>query len=573
MNDIAIVTPGKRVSAWVAETDPKYAQAWLASLPLADSGESAREIYQALYTLNRQDIEPGQRLELMELYVAPVATVVNGLQGGLARAGFPLSPRRRQVADFVRQLYMEMAAGYKCTLKDLVKARFHWGRRQHYSHVSQRAMAFLGELLLRAYQVYLPAPAGVWKDIHELYRFGETGEWLDAPIEPLPGEGTSPVTMRDTYVRILMMALARPYQMPQGECLLVQRFLGKWAGKARITGDLRVANPSACFLVDLGADGPPLSLPREAPAEGGSRRLLNALELVRHTHGFVSRLNKGEPARPAEVGFEALDMTVHDVLQRLTRAWGLAARRQHSRLKRKGNVSLCAGLGAIHFFMNDQKPFALEADDEDRTVTLPVGGPAVSAGDDGEADGEAMDIALDQPLPDSSGKKPAALPAPSELYRVDRWQIRDVSPRGLLLVGEGGTPVHVRVGELLGVQRADQIGTWSIAVARRLSNPAPGSVEMGIEFLAPRATPVAVSRSGPRQGRSPALLLPAVVSLKRPASLLVERGLLAADEDVDLSEEGRPRQRVRILKRLERTNGYEQWLFAQLLDDQDARRS
>ncbi len=573
MNDIAIVTPGKRVSAWVAETDPKYAQAWLASLPMADSGESAREIYQALYTLNRQEIDPARRLELMDLYVAPVTTVVNGLQGGLSRASFPLTPRRRQVADFVRQLYMEMAAGYKCTLKDLVKARFHWGRRQHYPHVSQRAMAFLGELLLRACQVYLPAPAGVWKDIHELYRFAETGEWLDVPIDPLPGEGTSPVTMRETYLRILMLALARPYQMPQGECLLVQRFLGKWASKARIGADLRVANPAACFLIDLGADGPPLSLPREAPAQGVSLRLLNALELVRHTHAFVSRLNKGGPARLVDVGFEALDTTVHDVLQRLTRAWGFAARRQHSRLKRKGNVSLCAGLGAIHFFMNDQKPFAQEPDDEDRTVTLPASTTGEQVGADDDQGDEAMDIALDRPLPEAAGKPQSSLPTPSELYRVDRWQIRDVSPRGLLLVGEGGTPVHVRVGELLGIQRADQIGTWSIAVARRLSNPAPGSVEMGIEFLAPRATPAAVCRSGPRQGCFPALSLPAVKSLKRPTSLLVERGLLAADEDVDLIEEGCPRQRVRILKRVERTNGYEQWLFVQLLDEQDARRS
>ncbi len=567
MNDISIVTPGKRVSAWVAETDPKYAQAWLESLPLADSGESAREIYQALYTLNRQDIEPARRLELMDLYVVPVTTVVSGLQGGLQRIAFPLSPRRRQLADFIRQLYSEMAAGYKCALRDFVKARFLWGRRQHYPHVSQRAMAFLGELLLRAYQVYLPAPAGVWKDIHELYRFAETGEWLDTPVEPLPGEGESPLTMRETYHRILMMALARPYQMPQGECLLVHRYLARRASRVRIGADLKTDNPAACFLIDLNADGPPVPMARETPASEGSRRLLNALELVRHTHALVSRLNKGGVLNAGEIGFEALDTIAHDVLQRLTRAWGFSVRRQHSRLKRKGNVSLCAGLGAIHFFINDQKPFAPEPDDDERTVTLPAGGDGMLGGDGADGDGEAMDIALDQPLPDSSEKAPATLPAPAELYRVDRWQIRDVSPRGLLLVGEGGTPVHVRVGELLGIQRADQLGTWSVAVVRWLRNSGPDSVEMGTEFLAPLATPLAVCRKGAHRGCSPGLMLPAVESLKHPTTLLVERGLLSAEQDVDLMEDGQPRRRVRILKRIERSNGFEQWVFADLQGD------
>lgn len=567
MNDISIVTPGKRVSAWVAETDPKYAQAWLESLPLADSGESAREIYQALYTLNRQDIEPARRLELMDLYVVPVTTVVSGLQAGLQRVAFPLSPRRRQLADFIRQLYSEMAAGYKCTLRDLVKARFLWGRRQHYPHVSQRAMAFLGELLLRAYQVYLPAPAGVWKDIHELYRFAETGEWLDTPVAPMPGEGESPLTMRETYHRILMMTLARPYQMPQGECLLVHRYLARRVSRVRIGADLKTDNPAACFLIDLNADGPPVPMPREAPPDEGSRRLLSALELVRHTHALVSRLNKGEVPNTSEIGFEALGTIAHDVLQRLMRAWGFSARRQHARLKRKGNVSLCAGLGAVHFFINDQKPFAPEPDDEERTVTLPVGGDGILGGDGADDDGEVMDVVLDRPLPDSSEKTPAILPAPAELYRIDRWQIRDVSPRGLLLVGEGSTPVHVRVGELLGIQRADQLGTWSVAVVRWLQNSGLDSVEMGTEFLAPLATPLAVCRKGAHRGCSPGLMLPAVESQKRPATLMVERGLLSAEQDVDLMEDGRPRRRVRILKRIERTNGFEQWLFADLQGD------
>ena len=89
MTGLALTLPTKRVSAWMAETDPKYAQAWIASLPLADSAETAREIYQALYTLNRQDLDAARRFELMELYNAPVATVTSTLESYFTRRPSP----------------------------------------------------------------------------------------------------------------------------------------------------------------------------------------------------------------------------------------------------------------------------------------------------------------------------------------------------------------------------------------------------------------------------------------------------------------------------------------------------
>jgi len=86
---ITLSMPAKRVSAWMAETDPKSARAWLASLPLADSAESAREIYQALYTLNRQELDATCRFELMELYCSPVASVTPRLTLFFPRGATP----------------------------------------------------------------------------------------------------------------------------------------------------------------------------------------------------------------------------------------------------------------------------------------------------------------------------------------------------------------------------------------------------------------------------------------------------------------------------------------------------
>ena len=55
---LGLYIPEIKVSAWVAETHPKEAAEWLNDLPYGDASEAAREIYQSLYTLNRQKLGP-----------------------------------------------------------------------------------------------------------------------------------------------------------------------------------------------------------------------------------------------------------------------------------------------------------------------------------------------------------------------------------------------------------------------------------------------------------------------------------------------------------------------------------
>jgi hypothetical protein len=129
VNNLALLIPKKEVSAWVAETNPKEARAWLESLPLADSGEAARDIYQTLYTLNRLELTMQSRFDLMELYKGPVAMVSSVLQSQVIGLALPLPPEVTKLAEFIRQLHMEMAIGYKCVIHDLQATRRPWGKK------------------------------------------------------------------------------------------------------------------------------------------------------------------------------------------------------------------------------------------------------------------------------------------------------------------------------------------------------------------------------------------------------------------------------------------------------------
>jgi len=281
--DLNLTIPSKRISAWVAETDPRNARAWLDSLPLADSAEAAREIYQALYTINRQELDVSQRYELMELYTRPVATVVSSLQSTLIRLAMPLPPKKRALAEFLRLLYLEMANGYKCCLQDLQQQRTLWARKQLVTPSAARALHFLGEALLRSYGTYFPVPAKSWRDVHAVYRFAEETDRLEEIVQAPEGDPGTAQTIGNRYLQILLLAACNPYQLPPAECFTVERFLARWAGQAKLTSDVVVDGPVSQFLVDLDSDRPPIGYPRSrAPEALPSARRLDASELARN---------------------------------------------------------------------------------------------------------------------------------------------------------------------------------------------------------------------------------------------------------------------------------------------------
>ncbi len=575
MTGLTLSLPAKRVSAWMTETDPRYARAWLASLPLADSAESAREIYQALYTLNRQDLEASRRFELMELYRGPVAAVTAALEPYFARAALPLTTKKRQLAEFIRQLHMEMAYGYKGCLQELERQRLRWGKKMLRAQSLQRVMHYLGEVLLHSYQVYMPYPSEVWREIHTIYRHAAQHN-LAKEIVDTTAPGVAKTTLIHDYIRILLLGLCNPYQLPQNECRHVQRFLQNWGAKATLRNNLEVPHPAGHFLIDLSTDSPPVPFPRDVQFQPGQNlRLLDAVELLRTIQFFIQRLQKGDSARTLSIGVDCLDSVCLEMLQRMMRSWGLIPRRQYSRIQRSGPAFICAGIPALHFFASGQKPFSPPARESlhyatDESFILPA---HIEQDIAREANEDEDFIALDEPVEQqvaSSEGESAGTSFPSGgIFRVDRWQIKDAAPKGLQLLRQGSAHTFVRVGDVVGIQQMDEIGRWNAGVVRWMKSPEADNLEMGVELLASGAKPVAVAPVRGTSGRDyqPALLLPAMETLRRPATLLLPRGIFSPGSNLLLAEETKGIRTVRLIQRLEYTNVFELLVFADVLTE------
>jgi hypothetical protein len=553
-----LFVPDKEVSAWVTETRPKEARAWLNSLPLADDGDSARDIYQALYTLNRLAVAPQNRLELMELYQAPVATVSSVLASQFRGLALPLAAELRQLAEFIRQLKMEMAIGYKCAINDLQTARMGWSRRQSWISASERAMWYLGEVLRNSYQVYMPPPPGVWREIHALYRLAEEQDRLTEAIELADEGDTRQTTIYERYRQIVLLGLCNPYQLAQTECALVSAFLQRRSEQAVMSKRLDVADPAGQFLIDLSRDVPPAPFPlRRQVQPSADLRVLNTIELARVVHGLIKRLEQGEAVGALDLSPALRATAWRDMLRRMIKFWGLPPKRQYARNKIRGHLSLCTGINALHFFGSGRNAFEPPDDNEQ---------PELQGQD------EATDKSVQAHDRNSQGDKAkgagpqrgaSAVPprwlaqarvATPESFPVDRWQLRDESARGLQLSREGGAGVQVRIGDVLGIQSPHDAGVWRVGVVRWIKSPEAKRIDMGVERLAPAMTPAAVkpvSSGRAAVGRyTQALLLPAIPALRRPPTLLVT------------GQE--PARIVRPSKLLERTASFDQIAFVEV---------
>jgi hypothetical protein len=539
----AVVLPPRRDSAWVVETRPAATAAWLAALPLADSAQTAQQLYQALFTLNRMELDANDRLQVMELYREPVAAAAAGLQAHLAHFALPLRPRLKQLADFLCQWHMEMAYGYKHALEAARDEHRPWENDALLLALA-RSIHYLGEVLLHSYQVYMPTPPGVWREIHALYRYAEQHGRQRTSLAAL--NAGAELTVERAYLQVLMLGLCGPYQLPLNECYRVNALLARWAHKAEIGARVEGIDPVGHFLLDLEADHPAVPFPRDVPLHARpALRTVNAIELARTVHGFIARLRQGEPPRALDLGFECLGAACTDTLKRMLRFWGLAGRRQFSRRPLKQPLSLCTGLNAIHFFASGQRPFS-----PPRTAPAVVAEQAAQAPSRADLEAEAHE------------ERPVTAPLP-EVLRVDsRWQVRDESAGGLALARRGGLGPLMRVGDVLGIHNP-ALDQWRVGVVRWLKSADSQHVEMGVEMLAPSVRPLAVRPAGAETAPySQALLLPPIEALRQPATLLVALGICRPGEDIEIADGDQPVQRVRVLNVAERTSAFAQVVFA-----------
>lgn len=351
-----------RLPAMSAGTDtrrpePAEVRSWLQGLPKLNEAQVFDAVFARLGEINRMALPPLPRFEIAECFAPEVDYLVEKLAQRCELLEFPCQEQDRLLNEHLQSLLEEMASSYKHVLNDLADQTLAEDGLVVIRTALLQSMRLLALRVLLAYSVYIAPPAGVWGELHRLYRYAERIDVARTRVEHL-----ADLTIGDFYKRIVLLALANPYHLMQGEARIAYEKLAKWALACSIRHPKEFPSQAPEFFfagryfADLDGDAPPCFGRPGQPLAPGDARLFEIRPVLKIVEDRIRQMTLKAQLPMAE-------RMERDLLRRLRNAWTGRAERTAQRVEHCGEVQVVGGLRACHHLLAANADFTPEQDE------------------------------------------------------------------------------------------------------------------------------------------------------------------------------------------------------------------
>lgn len=554
------------------DSRPTQLERWISQLPALNVGETARQLFSALIDMNQLDISSQQRFKALELLRPSVRNVLETLERHYVGQALPLQDKARKVVELSQALANQLATGYRICVVDEGDKSVFLKDKKLLATAIHRALGHLGDVLLKAYQVYAPYPLAIWRHIHQLYAEAESRSLLHITIKGESDEAVAD-TISGAYKQILLLALACPYRLRQGEVTAIHGALKQWSGLVSLEEFVEPKSPDQIFITSLDSDDPPTYLVlRHHDYHRKNCRLLDTANLSEAVRGELTALHKKEHRTSA---------LQESTLRRLMLSWGVMPKRKYHRATYEASAVVAMGLSATHYFISGDDVFnpdtpqdvplsdraqfeAKETADRRQDVPDVWDLRSTRRWQTDEFSVRMVDL-VDDTLPEV--KQPSEPPPVQSDYATHVWKMVNVSAGGYCLLWDSKDSTEAQVGELIGIREASDPDSFHLAlgVVRWMKcTPAKG-VELGVQMLSPGAVAIAtqVVKQDRDLGYTRSLLLPEIGQLNQPATLLTPTLPYQMGDIVNVNSHGKV-ARVRLTRMIENTGLFAQFQFEPL---------
>ncbi len=541
---------------------PAKLEQWVESLPMGNVGETARQVYQALRELNRLKHPWSDRLNFLETLRAPLNFVLLELNRRFVGVVFPLSEKVSQQAKLSQALCREVALGYTEVAAAQIDKSFLNRDKKALRTAIHRATTYLSHVLLTGYQTYAPQPEGVWQQLHGLYLHAEEMGVLRDPVsDPLHTEHEKTSISR-IYKRILMLAMASPYRLRQGEAVNVFKALGRWSAHAEVLPYDSPHAQDALFVIHLDSDDEPDYRAFDLrDCDNSLCRLVTTQQLAKE----VSRELEHSHNHQLHDALKGFNLSP-DLLQRLAGAWALQPHRGSHRTNIRAKVEVVAGLTFIHHVLDNghshlDAHVAHYESHAVKAVAAKAKRPKVKDAWKLFNPTEVPEKYLHHSTPPPA--EPVAEPEEEQISAtIHTWEVRNESSGGFRLAIPNDNSAQIQVGELFALRSPNQPNKWVVGVARWLRHNTQGELELGVHVIAPSATALAAKHSAKQAEPQRALLLPAMPKLKQDATVILPVKLFKSGDMVVIgSDTGQTEVELGDIK--EQSGSFVRYAFSQ----------
>ncbi|MDH3281970.1 MAG: hypothetical protein OEQ18_12710 [Gammaproteobacteria bacterium] len=475
------------------------ARHWLDNLPLLNPVEAVARMHKALAALSSTKLGAEQRLEILELVHQTVGTVANQVIERRAGASLPLSKTHQDSTDLVASLHRAMVTGYS-QVSESFETRKIGKRRDSNSHALSlhRALFYLNEQYLECYRIYQPIETGMWQLVHQIIQTALAHKLTQIPLTHAGSERIEQGIL-DLYKRMLLVALANPYQLAP---TMVDKTYTRSAGWAPMVGLRKQGDEKTArckFIVDLGADWPARFVHEsQRPKHSGACLILDTSKLVIALYQHIRELERRmSPVKNTDQ--VAVERDECQFIQQLIVHWGGKARRIGNRTMPSDNREVVIGLDPINFFLNGEQLFQPSGLQKIKPVTGTFGYQQL------QVKRHAVDV---------------------------DWVCLDESRAGMQLTKQDTGSTRIRVGELVAIRRSGKSNAWDVGVIRWVRNQRPNTISFGMYKLAPVACAAAVQDEYPGRGYHQCLVLPKITAKARCHSMVTPRGVFSTEKEL-----------------------------------------
>ncbi|MCB1635191.1 MAG: hypothetical protein KDI51_11420 [Xanthomonadales bacterium] len=526
-------------------TTARAVKLWIEALPLANSGATARLLYNGIKELNQLEVDPGQRLEILEQMRRPMATVAASMERHVVNQPLPLPAQKRQIGSVIRDFHRTLADGYRICVADFCAPRGNvpFLKGKAVALALTRALTHLSALLSKCYLIYAEVPGGIWQQAHQLLAFARSQSLHDKSVTDVQLPGI-PLTAEAVYLQALLLNIANPYRLTQREIVDLEGMALIWSEHCQLRCD---GGGVGQFLIDPEADSPPI-VDRQ---QEGSYWRLDTSGLVKQAQASISLCDSLDAMVTAHsrLGHSPGSISA-GVLSRLITAWDFSGDRAQARLPAGYPMDASLGLHSAHYLISGDRDF------NEFVRQLSGGGIELSDRERSAAWAQA------------SGEMPRPI--------VLQSRVLDQSLGGYKIRWEDAEVLKARVGELIALSPPvdpDEPRDWLVGVIRWLKGGAGNSLEAGVQLLSRSAEAVAVRIEGRGETGSVIhrgfLLSPLEDDAAEQLSLLVP-SLVENDDEIEILRLPDPLgmddrelcTRVGELRLTENTGAYKEFQFA-----------
>ncbi|MDP2133222.1 MAG: hypothetical protein Q8J99_06405 [Sulfuritalea sp.] len=439
---------------------------WLAGNPQGDPLLDLVPLRQHLAAIGALGLPVLHRLKIYELLQQRAERIDDALIPLLLDVKLPLPAHLGTVAQGLIALRAELGEIWM-KLAESADPQALASVNRSKPQICLRAIFNLSRQFIITVLVANPFPMDFWRNLQKIYHLAH--ESAD-PTSTLPAE-IGAIDAR--FKVILTLTAAQPEGLAPREIVFLAEYLDSHATLTRIDLIAPEANGD-WFWLDMNLDQPPVALERIRPEEGQCLYFRFG-ELAELAAQHLDQLHDGVPPTSLGLPLQAAGADYRNALERARQCWLAPRRRSFNRRPQSVPVEICTQLSSLWS--------ALASGTKDQ--------------------------------PDSSV---------CELTYSD-WTVLNEGPSGYAIV-------HV-VGEVSGIVPGCAVGLrtgagaeWQICLVRWARCKGSTQLELGLEVLAPSASPIRIQAITNRNPEPPvpALLLPALPRLNRSEAILATRG-------------------------------------------------